>query len=227
MVMTKPALVLIVLIILIGYGCKKNSYETDIATLAEVDTTKGYAPAVSGSYIKYRAVSGTIIDTITNTLTGSTTTINAKLFNVASIYSIAHGLSTAYYANISHTYTLRTASAGTTLEILYLIDNVPAGSTWTAPLTDLGTIGGAQVQLIGKLTEKNISRTVSNLIFNNVIRTTIQLQYNTGLAFTTYATYEYYIAKGVGIIEVDASSINFMGVAASTSTQNLISFRAN
>ena len=45
--------------------------------------------------------------------------------------------------------------------------------------------------------------------FNNVIHTQINIEYDflDGSGFQSYGTYDYYIAKGVGLIETDSEVI--------------------
>lgn len=179
----------------------------------------------AGSYVKYRTVTGTQVDTSTNTMTGNTTIINNKLYGVITTNSVTYGSSTGYFSNINHVYTERATSiyAGVTLELEYLIDNVGVGTTWIAPVTDNGTINGLPARLLGAITEKNITKTVSGTTFKSVIHTTLQLQYDYGSGFETSATYDYYIAKGVGIIEGDAV-ITFGGIVVTNSTATIIGF---
>jgi len=221
----KYTLVLIVLILSALYSCQKAQYEYpgELAktTSAPADTSKGYAPGTVNSYVKYRIVTGAKVDTTTNTATGTTTTINNKLYNVIAINSLTYGTSPGYYSNINHAYTARAtdASSGITLELEYLVDNVGVGATWKAPVTDNGTIKGYPAQILGTITEKNISKTVSGISFNYVTHTTLQLQYDVGGGFITLGSFEYYIAKGIGIIEVDASLV----IPGSTTTNSVSS----
>src|SRR5476651_2514123 len=198
----KYTLVLIVLILSALYSCKKAQYEYpgDLAktTSAPADTSKGYAPVTTNSYIKYRIVTGSKVDTTTNTATGTTTTINNKIYNVVAISSLTYGTSAGYYSNINHVYTARAVDApsGVTLELEYLVDNLGVGATWKAPVTDNGFIKGYPAQILGAITEKNIDKTVSGIPFSYVTHTTLQLQYDVGGGFITLGIFEYYIAKG-------------------------------
>jgi len=225
----KYTAILIILLLSTLYSCKKAQYEYpgELAktTSAPADTSKGYAPTAVNSYIKYRIVTGTKVDTTTNTATGSTTTINNKLYNVIAINSLTYGASTGYYSNINHVYTARAtdASSGVTLELEYLIDNAAVGATWKAPVTDNGTIKGYPAQILGTVTEKNINKTVSGIPFSYVTHTTLQLQYDVGGGFITLGSLEYYIAKGIGIIEID-SQLVIPGSATTNSVSSVIAY---
>jgi len=186
-----------------------------------VDTTKGYQPAATGNYWKY-AESGSYVDTSLQKVTG-TTTINNKLYSVITAQSILSGNQTWYLSDINHTYTERATVQGNIIEILYLKDNVAVGTTWTAPASDNGIINGVPAQVSGVLVGKNLSKTVSGKTYANVIHTTILLQYNYGVGFTTSATYDYYIANGIGIIETDAS-LTLPGAPPTATTTAIISY---
>jgi hypothetical protein len=220
---------LILLTLSISYSCKKAQYdypgELAKTTSAPADTSKGYSPVTANSYIKYRIVTGTGVDTTTNTATGTTTTINNKLYSVVAINSLTYGTSPGYYSNINHVYTARATDhvSGVTLELEYLVDNIAVGATWTAPVTDNGTVKGYPAQILGKITGKNISKTVSGIPFNEVTHTTLQLQYDVGGGFITLGSFEYYIAKGIGIIEID-SSVVIPGSAPTNSVSSVIAY---
>jgi len=195
------------------------------STGGAIDTTKGYMPTTAGSYAKYKSVTGSLVNTSINTMTGNTTTINGKLYSVCNVNSVTYGNSVGYFSNINHVYTERatTVMAGITVELEYLVDNVAVGATWTAPVTDVGTINGVPARLVGTIAEKNITKTVEGTTFKSVIHTTLQLQYDYGMGFETDAVYDYYIAKGVGLIEADAV-VSYNGIVITTSKATLISF---
>ncbi len=225
---------LLLLPLLAVYSCKKlaghavqpgtpSSGTTSPTTSASsIDTTKGYQPMTANSYLKYRETMSTgVIDTNSQTIAGTTTLINGKTYSVVTAKSQLYGTSTGYFSNINHAYTTRatTLVSGTTVEFLYLIDNVGVGATWTAPLTDNGIVNGVPGRVSGVITEKNITKTVSGITFNSVVHTTLQLQYDLGSGFVNYATYDFYVAKGVGVIQVDAVLAPISGSSLTTSTK--------
>jgi hypothetical protein len=238
----KKNLLLIIPIVLISLNsCKKsdgvyvipNTLDTSVSTdkagtpvpASGVDTSKGYFPSLANTFWKYRSVSGTSVDTAIDELTGNTTIINGKLYYEAKNIASLTGTTTGYYSATNHTYSQRGTSNyyGLTVDLLYLKDNLAVNSTWTAPFTDNGTLKGFPAQIVGKITEKDITKTVSNKIYSNVIHTNLLLQYNLGSGFATYGTYDYYIAKGVGIIEGDAV-VNYPGRGTINATTILIDY---
>lgn len=188
-------------------------------------TTGTYSPVTAGTNWVYKSVSGTYVDTLNYTMAGSTTTINSKLYSVVNLVSAKTGNSTGYFAAIKHVYTLAQSIPTTTdiLEMQYLIDNAAVGTTWTTPASPTGTINGVPARISGKITEVGISKTVTGMVFNNVIHSTILLQYDYGLGYQTSGTYEYYVAQNVGVIEID-SSISSFG-ASVTGVNSLLSYK--
>lgn len=188
-------------------GSTGTTGSTGSTGTAAIDTTKGYSPNVTGTYWKY-ITSGSYADTTTQTVTG-TTTINAKLYSVIAATSTLSGSGTGYVSNVNHIYTERQTAQGAIVEITYLKDDAAVGNTWTAPASDLGTINGIPARIYGTMTAKNLTKTVSGITYVNVVHTAVQLQYNYGGGYTTFGTYDYYITKGVGIIEIDSSAGGF------------------
>ena len=183
-------------------------------------TTGTYSPVTAGTNWVYKAVTGTsYVDTLNYTMPGTTTTIDNKLYSVVNVTSTKTGNSTGYFANLNHVYTLAQAIPTTTdiLEMQYLLDNAAVGTTWTTPASPTGTINGVPARISGKIAEVGISKTVTGMVFNNVIHSTILLQYDYGTGYQTNATYEYYVAQNIGIIEID-SSISTFGSSVTAST---------
>jgi len=188
-------------------------------------TTGTYSPVTAGTTWVYKEVIGTSADTLNYIIPGTTTIIDSKLYSAVNVTSAKTGNSTGYFANINHVYTLAQAIPTTTdiLEMQYLIDNAAVGTTWTTPASPTGTINGVPGRISGKIAEVGISKTVTGMVFNNVIHSTILLQYDYGTGYQTDATYEYYVAKNVGIIEID-SSVSGFGASVTGST-TLLSYK--
>ena len=187
-------------------------------------TSTDYLPLTAGTFWTYMETVGSTIDTVTNKLTGTTSTINGKLYYNITSTSQKTGTTTGYFSAIDHVYTERTTVSGIgTVEFLYLKDNLAVGGTWTTSFSDSGTINGLPSQLLGKITEINISHTVQGKTYSSVIHTTLQIQYNYGTGFTTASTYEFYTAKGIGIIDIE-SLITLPGSAPITGSTLLINY---
>lgn len=180
-------------------------------------TADTYQPVTKGSFWKYQAIVGNIQDTSTNTITGATATFNNKNYYVTNSVSHAAGSNNGYYYAADHKYMLRssTIASGITLEFYYLNDTMAVNHTWTAPLSDNGLVNGVPGRVVGKVMEKGINKTVGGKAFSNVIHTQIDLQYDLlGTGFQSITLYDYYVAKGIGIIKIETSA---MGVLVGSS----------
>ena len=180
-----------------------------------INTADSYQPTTKGTYWKYTAkitdpFTKPPVDTTelrSTTMDGTTITINNKLYYKAtSTVNSMTGYTYFYYGNNTYSYRSNTINPGSVIEYVYLKDNVDIGITWTAPITDDGKLGGTPAQITGQIMEKNITRTISGKTFTNVTHTQLLLQYDTGAGFTTYQTMDYYIAKGVGIIQISTAN---------------------
>src|SRR5437763_1497490 len=83
------------------------------------------------------------------------------------------------------------------------------------PLTDgcvwkysYGSDGGHTDTLTHTIMEKGISRSINGRTFNDVIHTKVEVQYDYGTGFQTFVTYDFYLAKGVGLIESDSNTLD-------------------
>ncbi|WP_146166542.1 hypothetical protein ABZR88_09915 [Mucilaginibacter yixingensis] len=175
--------------------------------LSNADT---YQPVTKGSTWTYAvALSGQNYST-TGTMTGDRTIFNGKTYyNIAATATLQGAASgTSYFYSSQHVYANRGTSivANVTVEMPYLIDTVAVGHTWKAQVNDSGVINGTQGRFVGTMVERNIAKTVAGKSYSNVMHTQIDLQYNVQGTFQSFGTYDYYIAKGVGVIELDASA---------------------
>ena len=168
---------------------------------------ESYLPSSKGTYWKYQVTTGAKIDTNVITLTGEKTTMNGRTY--LNIVGKANNMpeQPGYYYAGDHIYTLTATSAGGyTLEFLYLNDTTKIGNTWIGKLTPTGTVNGVPARLTGKMIEKNITKVVLGKTFTNVTHTELNIEYDflDGSGFKSYGKYDYYIAKGVGMIQIDS-----------------------
>lgn len=182
----RKALTLLLLFAVIGFSCKKNN---EPATAV----TENYQPVTKGSYWKYKmALSQPTIYTVT--MTGETELINGRLYykyNTA-INGQASTGSGAFYSENGIVM-----SKGN--DNIFLKENAALTETW--PYGD-GTFM--------KVLEKGISHSVEGKIFNNVIHLKHIKQVSAG---TTTDLNDYYIAKGIGMIEqrsADNTSVSLL-----------------
>ena len=196
---------------------KEHSLETiKVPVIIIPDTT--YQPLETPSFWIYQDSATSIKDTLT--ATDSLMTINTKLYTIFHDSSAVQ--SADEYFNISsHNYYLY-GSFGNGLadiEILYLNDTASPGYNWQA---SAGSINGFPAQVQGQIIDTGLTVTIGANTFTNVIHSEVDIEYNVGSGFQTpYAIYDYYVAKGVGIIKVvsDFPSVPF------TATSFLVSYK--
>lgn len=194
----KKTLSLLFIALIVGMvGCKLDPPVFPDGT----PRSDSYQPVTKGTYWKYNADVAGVPLTQTTTMTGATETINGKLYYTANTVTGPQS-ENSYYYHGGGKYTFRGTSLmnGITLEFVYLVDNITVGQKWTAPVTDDGTVNTFPAQLVGEIMEVGITKVVSGKTFTNVVHTKLQLQYNISGAMETWVTYEFYTAKGVGLI---------------------------
>ena len=184
-------------------GCKKDSPVKP----TEGPTSDSYWPVTAGNSWTYRDVTGGGAGTFTIKMTGETYTINNKTYYTSS--SLQNGVNViAYIYEQDHVYALRDTldNLSTSIELQLCDDAEPTGYTWTMQCTDDGTLSGVPVQSVNQIVSANDDMTVNGKTYHNVIHTQVKLQYDLGKGFETVAIYDFYLAKGVGMIEADTSS---------------------
>lgn len=183
-------------------GCKKEHAITPAGG--------EYLPVTNGSTWKYSYGSdGGTTDTLILSITGGTTQINGKTYyNALSTYK--QGASQGYFYVGNHLYATRTIALGSNaaMEFQLLNDTASVGYQWITAPVDGGVLDGNPVQTINTIKEKNITRTLNGKTFTGVSHTQVQLQYNFGQGFQTSVTYDFYMAKGIGLIENDSNTLD-------------------
>jgi hypothetical protein len=166
-----------------------------------------YQPVSKGSYWKYTKTNSAGAETETQTITGGRDLINKKVYYTIRTQTPATDDTLSHYSHEDDSYTVRTESktTGFSVEYLYLKDDYIVGRTWKAPVTDDGLIEGVPAQIVGAVLEKGITKFISGKKFSNVVHTRLNFQYDQGSGYTTVEVIDYYVAKGIGIIEIDYS----------------------
>jgi hypothetical protein len=200
-------------------GCKKDSSNKPSAT-----TSNTYLPVTKGSTWTYNDVTAGKSDTRTITLTGATTQINGKTYDNITINTVSSGNTTGYLFASNHQYAMRVLGpqVAITLELQLGLDNQTAGYSWTTTPTDDGKVEGFPTRLVNTIKETGITKTVNGKSYSNVIHTQANLQYDFGTGYTTAGTYDYYLAKGVGLIEL---TLNMNGSNYETETLSSYSIK--
>lgn len=201
--MKKTLSLLVIALVISVTGCKLDAPVFPEGT----PKSDSYQPVSKGSYWKYNADVAGIPITQTTTMTGATQTINGKLYYTANTTTGTQSENTYYYhGEGKYTFRSTTLINGITLEFTYLTDNMTVGQKWTVPVTDDGTVNSFPAQLVGEVMESGISKVVSGKTFTDVVHTKLLLQYNITGAMETWQTYDFYTAKGVGLIQLDSST---------------------
>jgi predicted membrane-bound mannosyltransferase len=198
--MKKASFWAIILLSSVAISCKKSDpTPTPPAAVKFMSLT-------AGSTWNYKLTNNlTVPAAVTNyTLTASSqdSVANSKTYKVFT----SPGRPNEYY-NItgSDYYTYRTLPAslgGSSVEVLYLKDNLAVGETWsqTAPISVSGFT--LNLTLNNKISQKGISKTVNGIVYTDVtdVETTLSV---TGIpfAYTLTTDIHYYYAPKVGQIE--------------------------
>jgi len=201
----KRTLPVLIAVAILMAGCKKSS-KTDVSP---VNTADSYLPVTTGSQWTYGDNTNGTVQTRTITATGGTTIINNKTYNNASVKVTETGTTNpAYLYAANHLYAMRIPNndLGLTIELQMCIDNQPAGYSWTSLPTDDGTINGVSARMANTIKEVNINKSAFGKNYPNVIHTQSEIQYNYGGGYQTAATYDFYLAKGVGLIYLTVST---------------------
>ncbi|HLY71184.1 MAG TPA: hypothetical protein VKR53_15730 [Puia sp.] len=208
-----------VLFLMMASGCGKElsveNYKKDSIAIIP-DTT--YQPLETPSFWVYQDSATGLTDTLTTT--DSVVSINSKAYTV--FHNSSGGQTADEYFNISthNYYSFGSFGNGLdSIELLYLNDTAAPGYNWQAIA---GSINGFPAQVQGQIVDTGLSVTVGANTFTHVIHSEIDIEYNVGSGFQTpYAIYDYFVAKGVGIIKIE-EDFPTLGFSA---TLNLISYK--
>lgn len=192
----KKTLSLLVFITALMIGCKKGNEKVN----------DSWQPVTRGSYWKYDNTANLTSGTSVRTMTGETQVFNSKTYYAFTSAHDKGGTQSAYYGQNNGDYFLYEVMAGFGgFETLYLKENAAVGETW---VHDAANLNGVRYRISGKTVEKNIAYVVAGKTYNNVIHTQLITQYSAAGSdvFTNVQTLNYYIAKGIGIIEAGDST---------------------
>ena len=170
-------------------------------------TSNSYQPLGKNSYWKYHET-GTFSGDFTITSTGQTRSLNGINYTVCSASPPTSGFSEEWFGTSGHDLysyfegAIPNSSATIAMNFLYTNDTASVGYQWQVPV---GQANGINAVVQGSIIEKGFSLTVGGKNFDNVIHSSIVLQYVfPGIGAMNAATYDYYVAKGVGIIRIES-----------------------
>ena len=210
----KRDLFIILAVVVVCGSCKKSSPAPSTAS-------DSYFPLTTGSSWAYLDVEqGLNPDTATTQITGATTVFNNKTYYNAATSSKNKGLGTDYFYTGQHVYTIRSlnAYAGEIIELQLYCDTASVGISSYGVPTDSGDIEGLPVRTVNTIIAKDIPLLLNGVHYPNVVHSRVDFQYDykTGNGFETNFTYDFYLAKGIGMIAYD---LNILG---STTEQEVL-----
>lgn len=209
-------------------GCQKEGSDETVTNRNNNNNNGGsgtYQPMTKNSFWKYKT---TGFYTLANTTTcnGQKRTVNGIEYTVFTSVNTGQPAAEALFAIKDHNYyqsAQGVAPSGATfnLNYLYLNDTASVGYTWQHIA---GQANGFTALTPGTIVEKGLSMTVEGKNYKDVIHTRIDLQYDMpGFGLLTFGTYDYYIAKNIGIIKGDVSMDPILAGGVTTTT-NLVDY---
>ena len=196
--MKRNLLVILALLTLFYASCKKDQANK---TPSSADS---YFPVTAGSTWRYYdLVQGGSTDTITIKMTGGTSTFDNKTYYNAASISTNNGAGTEFFYAANHEYSIRAlnAYAGTTIELKLYNDTATVGNNLFSTPTDNGLVDIIPARTINTVIAKNLTWTINGKTFTNVIHTEVDFQYDYSGSYQTGFLYDFYLAKGIGMIE--------------------------
>lgn len=206
-----PRIYLYAIVLLSFAGCKLDN--TITPSPAVKVTSNSYQPVTKGSYWKYNYIQNNVSDTLTLTMTGSSALLYDQTYYEGSSSFQSHKFpdATSYFSSNNHIYNQLAIAPGDTVNQYYFNDTTALNSTWIVKANSLGYINGLEARFAGQIVEQNINLTVEGVTYTGVSHSKVYLQYSSGEGYYTYATYDYFMVKGIGIIEMfytDTSGAN-------------------
>lgn len=216
MVKMKKYLLLIIIVLFIT-SCKKDSPIFPEGFGPGQPNIVTYQPISKNSSWIYTNTEGKDISTTTQTITGNTAFFSGvKFFEALNKYSNDPETDKVYYSQSNHVYTMRSDGFidDYTSEMVYLIDSAKVNDTWSSPIID-DDLDEEVGKIVGTLKEKDSKKLVNGVWYKNVIHTQVKTQYLDMDDFEDIAVYDFYVAKGIGIIQMDIK-MDLLGINASS-----------
>ncbi|WP_276486013.1 hypothetical protein [Paraflavitalea pollutisoli] len=207
--MNKVLLGLLVAIALLTSCKKEGSFEVGNGSGTGADGGGNYQPTSKGSYWKYKETGAFNRETLM-TCTDQTKVMNGINYVMAQVTAVGvPGVQEGFFGRKDHEYyTFQSAvapSTGVTLNItmMHLNDTAAIGYSWEHEAVRAnGTVG----YINGSIVEKGITHKVGANTFKDVIHTSLILSYDMPVfGKLPFITYEFYIAKNIGIIQIESN----------------------
>ena len=172
-----------------------------------------FCPTTPGTWWKYKdSVSGAIS---TQTIQNTTKTKNGILYSAVTVSGRSD---TGWYASPRPGYYLSQAGtdpgtgASYDATFHYLNDTAAVGYSWEYVE---GQGNGFAADMKTTIVEKGLTMTVGGKSYKEVTHTTMELSYDLGFMVLDAALYDFYVAKGVGIIKI-RTNIDALGTTLQT-----------
>jgi hypothetical protein len=221
--MKKSFFFLLSLLSFLLFSCQKEAGDPDFQPENGGNNPAGtdtYLPLTKSTFWKYKDSATGMITTMT--VLDKTKTINGKSYTAVlgtnnqtdTFYMTRQGADYFNYAEVSNG-----ASSGTVL-FHYLNDTAAVGRNWEYLA---GQGNGFPAYFKTTIVERNRTHTVQGKAYSNVIHTRMELSYDMMGERIPAATYDYYIAKNIGIIQVK-TIIDMLG-ASLIASNDLIEYQ--
>jgi hypothetical protein len=196
--MRKYLLVILALTAVCYAGCKKEAQAGNGAP-ASADS---YMPVTVGSSWTYFISTTSNNDTLTVKMNTTNVTTGGKTYYTANATSKQSGLAGIYFYEKDHVYATRNFNnyANAILELQLYNDTATINRSWVNFPSDYGTIGNIPVRAINTVEERGETKLFGGKTYTNVVHTEIDIQYDLGSGYETKYIYDYYLAKGIGIL---------------------------
>jgi hypothetical protein len=181
-------------------GCKKNVEV--IPNNGAPPAADSYMPVTAGTSWTYFIQTDNSLDTVTVKMNSSNVNLNGKTYYTANSLTkkgIANGI---YFYEKNHVYATRNYNsyADAVLELQLYNDTASVNNSWVSLATDDGTVNNIPLRAISTIEEKGETKVYQGKTFTNVVHVEVDIQYDFGAGYETTQIYDYYLAKGIGIL---------------------------
>lgn len=205
--------------LLMIYSCSKDSSSNNNG--GGNSTADSYHPLTANSFWTYKDSTDGSVRTLT--ATNKTQNIGGQTYTVL-VDTSSSGIDTVLASNQGHDYYYYLNSSGASTNgvpisatLHYLNDTASVGSSWQY---NAGTVGGLPATVKTTVVEKNVSVSVNSKTYNNVYHTRMDVSVNAFGTQASVGSYDFFIAKGVGIVRIRAVlGGGLLGSAVNTDTE--------
>jgi hypothetical protein len=201
-------------------SCQKDADTNTPPPITDTTTANvSYMPITEGTYWVYKD-SGLSNSYDTTTILAEDTVMNGITFTkVHTVSAIADTF--GFYGIKDHNYYLNAEESGITVTMLVLNDTMSVGNSW---VYDMGTINNVPARGTGTIVEKLNAFTVQGETYPDVIHSRYVIALNFFGNYIDFATYDFYFAKGKGLIKLKSTVVDTGSGIDLTLTQDLIDY---